>query len=117
MVCSILCFVRVLIFLLRTRYDAIKTWNKFITSPDSEYWVQLSPGTAVVINNHRVLHGRSAFDGARRMCGAYIGMDEFCSKLLVLSERFAPHSVSSIPAGGNNVGAKFNGRSVWNPAL
>lgn len=28
-------------------YKAVKTWNKLLTSPDSEYWVQLSPGTAV----------------------------------------------------------------------
>lgn len=29
------------------RYDAIRVWNKHLTSPDSEYWVQLSAGTAV----------------------------------------------------------------------
>lgn len=28
-------------------YNAIRTWQKFLTSPDSEYWVQLKPGTAV----------------------------------------------------------------------
>ena len=28
-------------------YDAIRTWNKLLTSADSEYWVQLSPGTVV----------------------------------------------------------------------
>ena len=28
-------------------YDAMRTWDKFLTSPDSEYWVQLAPGTAV----------------------------------------------------------------------
>ncbi|KAI0297255.1 Trimethyllysine dioxygenase [Multifurca ochricompacta] len=70
-------------------YEAMRTWNKLITSQDSEYWVQLSPGTAVAIDNHRVLHGRSAFTGKRRMCGAYIGGDEFRSRLSVLSEKFA----------------------------
>ncbi|KAL0067868.1 hypothetical protein AAF712_005036 [Marasmius tenuissimus] len=69
-------------------YNAIRTWHSLLTSPDSEYWVQLEPGTAVVVNNHRVLHGRSAFDGKRRMCGAYVGIDEYRSKLAVLSERF-----------------------------
>ncbi|KAL0577643.1 hypothetical protein V5O48_004332 [Marasmius crinis-equi] len=69
-------------------YNAIRTWHSLLTSPDSEYWAQLTPGTAVVVNNHRVLHGRSAFDGKRRMCGAYVGMDEYRSKLAVLSERF-----------------------------
>jgi len=84
-------------------YNAIRTWHKLLTSADSEYWVQLTPGTAVVIDNHRVLHGRSAFTGKRRMCGAYIGVDEYRSKLAVLHERFGPNPKSD--------------RSVWSPAL
>ncbi|KAI0029107.1 Trimethyllysine dioxygenase [Vararia minispora EC-137] len=71
-------------------YEAMRTWNKLLTSPDSEYWVQLTPGTVIAIDNHRVLHGRSAFNGTRRMCGAYVGADEFRSRLAVLGERFAP---------------------------
>jgi trimethyllysine dioxygenase len=67
------------------------------------------------MDNHRVLHGRSAFDGRRRMCGAYVGIDEYRSRLAVLSERFAPDSVlratSSMPQ------ANANGRSIWNVAL
>jgi trimethyllysine dioxygenase len=113
------------------RYNAIRTWHKLLTSPDSEYWVQLTPGTAVgmslhhtlnhspssnvgipVINNHRVLHGRSAFDGKRRMCGAYIGMDEYHSKLAVLQEKFATNSVS-YSTGVSNA----NKRSVWSAAF
>ncbi|KAF7970828.1 hypothetical protein HWV62_22772 [Athelia sp. TMB] len=90
-------------------YHAIRTWNRFLTSPDSEYWVQLTPGTAVIMNNHRVLHGRSAFDGKRRMCGAYIGMDEYRSKLAVLSEKFA--GTQSADPG------RVHERSVWDPAL
>ncbi|KAL5525836.1 hypothetical protein ACEPAG_7173 [Sanghuangporus baumii] len=73
-------------------YEALRLWNKTLKSADSEYWVQLSPGTAVIVDNHRVLHGRSAFDGRRRMCGAYIGMDDYRSKLTVLTERFAGKS-------------------------
>ncbi|PIL29865.1 hypothetical protein GSI_08072 [Ganoderma sinense ZZ0214-1] len=116
-------------------YDAIRTWYKLLSSPDSEYWVQLSPGTAVgtyypvpsfrtsqpshadvtslVVDNHRVLHGRSAFDGKRRMCGAYIGMDEYRSKLAVLTEKFGPDPVTRDTA----VGSSVNGRSVWHPAV
>jgi trimethyllysine dioxygenase len=98
------------------RYDAIRLWNKCLTSPDSEYWVQLQPGTAVVVDNHRVLHGRSAFDGKRRMCGAYIGIDEYRSKLAVLSEKFQPDSVvqqvsKDVPE------TNVNGRNIWNAAL
>lgn len=114
------------------RYDAIRLWHKLITSADSEYWVQLSPGTAVgkifvyslaearadiflpvVVDNHRVLHGRSAFTGKRRMCGAYVGVDEYRSKLAVLRERFSPDSVSAETAPY----ASHNGRSLWSPSL
>lgn len=108
-------------------------WHKFLTSPDSEYWVQLTPGSAVgtlgpvsstppvdntlfsVINNHRVLHGRSAFDGKRRMCGAYIGMDEYRSKLSVLSEKFATNSITNSTEAGADADSKE--RSSWNPAF
>ena len=94
-----------------SRYEAIRTWNRLLRNTDSEYWVQLSPGTAVVIDNHRVLHGRSSFDGRRRMCGAYIGLDEYRSKLAVLKERFDLDSVAA------EVRDPSSGRSVWGPAL
>ncbi|KAF5341883.1 hypothetical protein D9611_001861 [Ephemerocybe angulata] len=96
-------------------YEAIRLWNKTLSRPDSEYWVQLQPGTAVVVDNHRVLHGRSAFTGKRRMCGAYIGVDEYKSKLAVLKEQFAPDTV--LEATNAIPDAVVNGRNIWNPAL
>lgn len=59
-----------------------------------------------------MLHGRSAFDGARRMCGAYIGVDEFRSRLAVLRERFAPDAVARETA---SLGV-MNGRGLWSSA-
>lgn len=85
-------------------YSAIRLWNSLLTSPDSQYWIQLKPGMAVIVDNHRVLHGRSAFDGERRMCGAYIGVDEYKSKLAVLSERFQSEEGRTE-------------RTVWSPLL
>lgn len=29
------------------RYEALRLWDQTLKSPDSEYWVQLGPGTAV----------------------------------------------------------------------
>lgn len=69
----------------------------------------------VVVDNHRVLHGRSSFDGKRRMCGAYIGVDEYRSKLAVLTERFSPDAV--VQATNGLPDAVVNGRSIWNNAL
>jgi trimethyllysine dioxygenase len=36
----------------------------------------------VVFDNWRVLHGRKAFTGERRICGAYITRDAFRSRYL-----------------------------------
>ncbi|EIW84196.1 Trimethyllysine dioxygenase [Coniophora puteana RWD-64-598 SS2] len=91
-------------------YKAIRMWNKLLTSQDSEYWIQLTPGTVLTVDNHRVLHGRSAFDGKRRVCGAYIGVDEYRSKLAVLQEKFS--SGSRLTSHEPSVG-----RSVWSPSL
>ncbi|EIM91028.1 Trimethyllysine dioxygenase [Stereum hirsutum FP-91666 SS1] len=102
-------------------YDAIRTWNEGLTSSESEYWVQLTPGTVIAIDNHRVLHGRSAFTGKRRMCGAYIGMDEFRSKLAVLSERFDRKTRDAAHVhGGHRHGhgaVEGKGRSIWSSGL
>jgi len=84
----------------------------------------------LVINNHRVLHGRSAFDGKRRMCGAYIGVDEYRSKLAVLRERFESSAAADTANPSVDTDATLAavaeeapivesgaGRSVWSDAL
>lgn len=76
-------------------YAAARHWNEIIHRPEMEIWLQLQPGTALstfatssnacfatcneqnaehwtlVFDNWRMLHGRSAFTGKRRMCGGY----------------------------------------------
>ncbi|SJX62422.1 related to trimethyllysine hydroxylase [Sporisorium reilianum f. sp. reilianum] len=70
-------------------YDALRKWHHILTNPEGEYWVQLKPGTALIFDNHRVLHGRSAFVGNRRLCGAYVNHDDYRSRLAVLRAQFA----------------------------
>jgi trimethyllysine dioxygenase len=78
-------------------YRAARIFEELSRAPDAEYWVQLSPGTMVgecafnphpltlpVIDNWRVMHGRSAFSGSRRMCGAYVGADDWRSRRAAL---------------------------------
>lgn len=52
-------------------YAAAAKWEKILRSEEVEYRFQLRPGTTVIFDNHRVLHGRSAFTGLRRICGGY----------------------------------------------
>ena len=77
-----------LIYIGLYRYEALRLWHKTLTSADSEYRVQLAPGTVLAFDNSRALHGRSAFTGKRHMCGAYVGSDDWRSRLEVLSERY-----------------------------
>ncbi|KAI9370189.1 P-loop containing nucleoside triphosphate hydrolase protein [Aspergillus egyptiacus] len=52
-------------------YEAAGHFNEIIQRPDMEIWTQLQPGTALIFDNWRMLHGRSEFTGKRRMCGGY----------------------------------------------
>jgi len=70
-------------------YRAARKWNEILRRKQSEFWFQLEPGRVLsmfypgpclpgtsidpraVFDNWRVLHGRSAFEGLRRICGGY----------------------------------------------
>lgn len=92
-------------------YDAARKWTQVLKRSENEYWAQLEPGRPIsmssfdrilslrssplslvsadgligrlVIDNFRMLHGRSAFTGNRRMCGGY---REFYSSSFVLND-------------------------------
>lgn len=67
--------------LLRSFYDAYHTFHKVVH--DDSITFQLKPGQMLFFDNHRALHGRKQFSGPRVMCGAYIGLDEYYSSLLM----------------------------------
>ena len=41
----------------------------------------LQPGEAMLFDNWRVLHGRAAYTGLRRMCGGYLNREDLESRL------------------------------------
>ncbi|KAI0834573.1 Trimethyllysine dioxygenase [Hypoxylon sp. FL0890] len=61
-------------------YKAARRWHDILRRESIEYWFQLKPGNLLVFDNWRVLHGRSAFTGVRRICGGYINRDDFISR-------------------------------------
>ncbi|KAK0674022.1 putative Trimethyllysine dioxygenase [Cercophora samala] len=61
-------------------YGAARKWDEILRRGESEFWVQLTPGRVLVFDNWRVMHGRSAFEGIRRICGAYINRDDWISR-------------------------------------
>ena len=49
--------------------------------------LRLTPGDVILIDNHRVLHGRFAFTGRRVLIGCYMTADDWKSKLRVLMSK------------------------------
>jgi trimethyllysine dioxygenase len=40
----------------------------------------------LLFDNWRVLHGRAAYQGARRLCGTYLNREDFESRLRLLRQ-------------------------------
>ena len=65
-------------------YKALLEWMRILRLPQNELWVQLKAGQVVAMDNWRVLHGRAAFTGHRRMVGCYLNHDDYASQLRVI---------------------------------
>jgi trimethyllysine dioxygenase len=65
-------------------YRALKLFNQLINDPSNEITMRLAPGTALLFDNWRTLHGRRAYQGFRWLCGAYMNKEDVDSKLRVL---------------------------------
>ena len=44
----------------------------------------LQPGSVLLLNNWRVMHGRTGFEGARSMTGCYVSRTDFMSAARLL---------------------------------
>jgi trimethyllysine dioxygenase len=78
-------------------YDAARKFDALLKKRENEYWEQLVPGRVLVFDNWRVLHGRSAFTGKRRICGGYINRDDWMSRFKMA--RFGQEKVLGALAG------------------
>lgn len=68
-------------------YGAYRNFAVLLRAPEGEVRLNLRPGDLLMMANHRVLHGRTAFDagaGRRHLQGCYIDMDGVLSRLRVL---------------------------------
>jgi alpha-ketoglutarate-dependent taurine dioxygenase len=63
-----------------TYYQHTHILNQFIADPRFQYTFKLRPGTTLCVDNWRLMHGRTAFTGLRRMVGAYIQRDTYESR-------------------------------------
>jgi trimethyllysine dioxygenase len=62
-------------------YDALRLFDQIANEPSMQWRHVLQPGEALLFDNWRVLHGREAFTGQRRMCGGYVNREDIESRL------------------------------------
>ncbi|MCZ4283067.1 trimethyllysine dioxygenase [Kiloniella laminariae] len=65
-------------------YRGLRLFNELINDRCFQLRFGLRPGTVVLFDNWRVMHARDAYQGHRRLCGAYLNKEDFLSKLRVL---------------------------------
>ncbi len=86
-------------------YGAIHRWTTMLNDPGYQLSIRLAPGELLVLDNHRVLHGREAFDlgagGRRHMLGSYIDIDDLRSRIRTL--RRSVGSASSDQVGTDEI--------------
>jgi gamma-butyrobetaine dioxygenase len=79
-----------------------KMWN-IINSVDLQHCYLMQPGDLHVFDNHRVLHGRLAFDplaGPRHLQQCSVNRDEFHNSLRILAARMKHSAAGLVMAGG-----------------
>uniref|UniRef100_A0AC34QG30 Trimethyllysine dioxygenase, mitochondrial n=1 Tax=Panagrolaimus sp. JU765 TaxID=591449 RepID=A0AC34QG30_9BILA len=70
-------------------YEAYEAFSQFIHKPENAVQISLQPGTVIFVDNYRILHARTAFQGPRKMCGCYLSRDNFLAKArTVLPQEF-----------------------------
>ena len=62
---------------MRALYAGIRRFDQLANDPAMQWRYTLAPGDMLVFDNWRVLHGRGAFSGRRKMAGAYINREDF----------------------------------------
>ena len=60
-------------------YEAIKKFDLIANSKEYQWKHILKSGELLIFNNWRILHGRSSFNGTRKISGCYINKEDFDS--------------------------------------
>jgi trimethyllysine dioxygenase len=69
---------------MRAFYEALKAFEGLANDPRLQWRHPLRPGEVLLFDNWRVLHGRAAYQGERRLCGTYLNREDFESRLRLL---------------------------------
>lgn len=73
-------------------YAAYRSLSELIEAPENRLTIKVHPGEMMMVNNHRVLHGRNAFDsqsGNRHFQQVYMEMDDIIGRIRILRNKAA----------------------------
>jgi alpha-ketoglutarate-dependent taurine dioxygenase/DUF971 family protein len=73
--------------LIEPVYRALKILLNRVYAPEACITHRLESGQALVLDNHRVMHARTAFNGNRHIRQCHVDRDEFFSRLRALQRR------------------------------
>ncbi|XP_030554004.1 trimethyllysine dioxygenase, mitochondrial [Drosophila novamexicana] len=65
-------------------YASLRQLLQLVRDEEQQWQLKLVPGSIVIFDNWRVLHGRHAYTGRRTMSGAYVQRTDFQSKARTL---------------------------------
>lgn len=83
--------------LLLPYYAAYRAFSDMLNSPEYQISFRMKPGDLFIVDNERVLHGRTGFSNAghRHLQGCYADRDGLVSRLKVLRREIAPFKETS----------------------
>ena len=73
--------------LIEPVYRALRKMLELVYDPEACVTYRLESGQAALMDNHRVLHARAAFNGNRHIRQCHVDRDEFFSRLRALRRR------------------------------
>ncbi len=86
-------------------YNAVREYNRRMIDPAFIAEIRVKPGNGMLIDNHRVMHGRTAFDPSfgRHIRLCHVPRDEFHGRLRELSRTLDPeHHDEYLPQGARS---------------
>jgi gamma-butyrobetaine dioxygenase len=70
--------------LIEPTYEAIKNLVKLLFRENFHVQFTLQPGSVLIFDNHRLLHGRTNYSGRRHFRYCYVDRDDFHNRLRLL---------------------------------
>ncbi|XP_053600325.1 trimethyllysine dioxygenase, mitochondrial [Plodia interpunctella] len=68
----------------RVYYRSLRNLARYYEDPENQWQFKLTPGTVMVMDNFRVLHGRTGFSGHRVLSGCYVSRSDWLDKARTL---------------------------------